>query len=610
MSTETDREYQEYLDYQEYLKYTAAQQQQAPRQAAPEEAAVDPEPGVMGKIGRGIAAAGDVGLSLVSGAVAQPVAGIAGLGTLLGGGSADDAADVVNATQSGLTWDPKTEGGQQAMRKVGGFIEPIVQKLDDTYYAAGVHNPVAAAALKTVVEGGMSVAGLKGLNLPARAAATRAAARNVATATDQVMKDAKRLGIVFDNDLIQTSVIDAAKKMGAGAGSPNPAIMELRTAVIKAKKASQKGVDDAYNAARATEGSIGTESVVSVAQQTRQQLLDRGFVLDDMPTIRKTLDQMEEIGTKSPLNGSSRAVTREFADINGAPYKVEAANPWASLNDLDALRQRLNRVKRDTPDGAAAATLRENIDAMIDGAFDRAAIAGDPTAIEAWKNARQLARSHAQKFNADRTIGRLVKEAATPEQFGRWILGASAMNAGKQAGQTVLRLRRILAKDPTKIDAIRKSVITETLAPLFEIQPNFEKAARNIKLLTDRNKSLLKSLNMNEKDLDTLRRAAHAAESAYDFPEFFTKTLFLSFVVRHVFGSGLAIKAARVRLANAALQFATGAGKRSERQLVRQFFDTEHQKPLILPDSEAGKVVALNAFAVDQAQRGREETEE
>lgn len=66
-------------------------------------------------------------LTFGSGMLAEPVAGLAGIGRLLTGGSLSDAAGLINRTQEALTYAPRTSGGQAGLQAVGGAIEDVIQ---------------------------------------------------------------------------------------------------------------------------------------------------------------------------------------------------------------------------------------------------------------------------------------------------------------------------------------------------------------------------------------------------------------------------------------------------------------------------------------------------
>jgi hypothetical protein len=63
--------------------------------------------------------------AMATGMLAEPVSGIVGMAALPFG--ADVAADAVRNTQQGLTYQPRTEAGQQGMQALQGFMQPIAE---------------------------------------------------------------------------------------------------------------------------------------------------------------------------------------------------------------------------------------------------------------------------------------------------------------------------------------------------------------------------------------------------------------------------------------------------------------------------------------------------
>jgi hypothetical protein len=63
--------------------------------------------------------------AMATGMLAEPVSGIVGMAALPFG--ADVAANAVRKTQQGLTYQPRTEAGQQGMQALQGFMQPIAE---------------------------------------------------------------------------------------------------------------------------------------------------------------------------------------------------------------------------------------------------------------------------------------------------------------------------------------------------------------------------------------------------------------------------------------------------------------------------------------------------
>lgn len=94
--------------------------------------------------------------TIASGAIAEPAAGIAGLVT--GALTQDPAAAeaVVSGVRERLTFEPRTEAGQQALQATGEFLQPVGEVLETAETTLGeaaleaTGSPAAAAAAATV----------------------------------------------------------------------------------------------------------------------------------------------------------------------------------------------------------------------------------------------------------------------------------------------------------------------------------------------------------------------------------------------------------------------------------------------------------------------------
>jgi hypothetical protein len=105
-----------------------------------------------------VGAAVEPNLSLLSGLVAQPVAGLAGLATGAGnalGLTKREPADVVREISGAMTYEPKTTGGKNAMSAVGYLPE----KFGELAHGAGekVSDLTGSPGLGTLVNTGMNV---------------------------------------------------------------------------------------------------------------------------------------------------------------------------------------------------------------------------------------------------------------------------------------------------------------------------------------------------------------------------------------------------------------------------------------------------------------------
>ena len=79
-------------------------------------------------------------LTMVTGAIAEPVSGFVGLAGLPFG--VDAASNAVRRTQEAMTFQPRTEAGQQSLQKLGGIAQGVADKV----------NPIAAGTVASLYD--------------------------------------------------------------------------------------------------------------------------------------------------------------------------------------------------------------------------------------------------------------------------------------------------------------------------------------------------------------------------------------------------------------------------------------------------------------------------
>lgn len=107
--------------------------------------------------------------TLITSAIAEPIAGLAGITQAVNPFAKTGAGErAVAATREALTFQPRTETGQAGLQAVGEALEPIAEKLgeaekflgDKTFEATG--SPALAAAAATIPTALMEILGIKG----------------------------------------------------------------------------------------------------------------------------------------------------------------------------------------------------------------------------------------------------------------------------------------------------------------------------------------------------------------------------------------------------------------------------------------------------------------
>jgi hypothetical protein len=225
--------------------------------------------------------------------------------------------------------------------------------------------------------------------------------------------------------------------------------------------------------------------------------------------------------------------------------------------------------------------LRDRLDTTIDDLWRRGAVSGDANAIQLWQDARGLARGHAKRFNADRTIRRMLMEDISAEGAYRLVVGSSAMGAKPQAVQTIKRMKDILGEDHPALVNIRKAMVRDVLMPALGDKANFGALGINIDKLLKNNYTLVQEVGLDVEQLRKLRRAAHVAnETVRLAPEKFGAEYVNSVIASVAFGHGIARKGAFVRTVRKLLNRSMGIGLMSKADIKRHLLDAEYDTPI------------------------------
>lgn len=190
---------------------------------------------------KALGAAENIG-SFVSGAVAEPLAGLAGIGALLPGGQTPTEA--IESTRNSLTYQPRSESGQEQQQATGKFLQPVAEAIDgagdflgdnafDFAKMFGASDEVAAtigALGKSAPTAALEALGIKGL----RSSTLKGAARlsgdakkaivqavptinELKSASSKIYKDLDRSGVKIKPqvyDRFVSSIEDTLKKEG------------------------------------------------------------------------------------------------------------------------------------------------------------------------------------------------------------------------------------------------------------------------------------------------------------------------------------------------------------------------------------------------------------
>lgn len=286
----------------------------------------------------GIAALAEMAAHFGSGAFATPLAGLAGAAGTMLPGPQGQGANVVENVQGGMTYQPRTPGGQ-ALQTVGGFLPGLIAKGGDAagqVAADATGSPAAGAAVNTAAQ-------------LAPALLLRGRAGKIAENVDRPATPAA--GPARPAAPTQKAAAPAERPTGlAGVSKDAPSIEQLRTEKNAAYKRSE-------------------EAGVQISEFSFKKL--KGKILNE---LGERVDPT--------LHPDTTAALKRVMDTKGA----------LSLEKLDQLRQIANDAKGSIKpaDQRLAARVVDSIDEFVDGISAKDITRGDPAGAAALKEARAL----------------------------------------------------------------------------------------------------------------------------------------------------------------------------------------------------------------------------
>jgi hypothetical protein len=252
-------------------------------------------------------------------------------------------------------------------------------------------------------------------------------------------------------DAIASRAAQVEGKVGAGLGNPESAPTDigsrLKVDLQSARDTSKAAVRSAYKAASETEAALTVDAARSMA--------------DDMARVPKEMELFTTDGM-TQLNAALKKLGNFKMLAKSGNLKP------ANIKMIERFRQGLNSAIDGTQgtERAALVRMKSTLDRHMSEAIDKGLLMGDEEAIGLLKNARELRRLHAVRFEAgkgDKTGNALLKvlddNGATPLQTVNYIV-----NTGKASGQDVAlgmvrRLKDIFGPDSEQMRLVKSAYL-------------------------------------------------------------------------------------------------------------------------------------------------------
>jgi hypothetical protein len=428
-------------------QFAPQQPQQADQQQAPQDQGFNLGRAALG-VGKKIAGGAEVAGTLLTGAVAEPIAGIAGLlapplASAIGVES-KSPGDVVRAVQKGMTFTPETEEGKKMLAAVGGAIEPVAKFADKMKLAAGEATQGAVESL-TGSEGAGRVAGAAVETIPAAAAeffgmrgtrSLKQAAQQEKALTASTPSEIPR----FDETGIRatTGELDQAKPGGFDLlkqeqlllGQSGPAGEQLRGFKLAQSQEVEKFLSDMAPSDAQLVGPAIKDAIElrrSSAKFKRKQAYDvlaevtkdTDLKLSHTPIIN-ALPDAGELADFAAINpGQSKAVDNLMAEF-GLDASKQAADFLEknnidlrplSVDNAEAFRKRLGSIEKSDATGNTGrivGPMRSALDEEFDLASLQLERLGSESVARAAKNARLSNVALKKEFDESGLVDRLI----------------------------------------------------------------------------------------------------------------------------------------------------------------------------------------------------------
>lgn len=276
--------------------------------------------------------------TMLTGAIAEPLAGIAGVGAGMLPGQEGAASQAVESTREGLTSQPTTEAGRTALKSFGEAIEPIVEPITSAIDAAAdfvfneTGSPALAAAVKATPTAIAEVLGLKGLQ------AVRTGTKLINESgepTQALRKELDKHGLTYENltpearasipDVADPNLLPAPKKEVASAG-------EL--ALVEQIKSGAR--DDALAPIKVVNDRIVNDRL---GQEALRQGFEPGFVQAVKTAQPQTKQSMKKMLTMMERITKNRRLALDFRPTDIVGQEV--------MHRLSFIRNKANDARKE-----------------------------------------------------------------------------------------------------------------------------------------------------------------------------------------------------------------------------------------------------------------------
>ena len=522
-------------------------------------------------LGQQIKGTGEMALTMLTGALTEPLAGLEGIIHGVAAFVAGDndpllrAAETVQRRRERGTRLPRTEAGRESLQAVAAPIEALFKN---------VVQPLAEAGGRVVEAATMGLVG----SVPVSTA--------IQTVAETFPMGRPRPGDVARRRQGQQRVRDLETSTGISLDLPIE--MQAERAGQRAEVLTQGQTSRAQNFGEVQQSLINareiaknnTDVLFDIARDTKAAV-PRDFITVLNTSIKESIKDFDITDFKGDVMSNRVNLNNRLKELDAL---VLSENRSAvQLNELSAFRQRLNRNQGlDASERLALGKVKGVLDSFLDDMFNADMVSGDPAAIQRWRDANAAFADYKKTFSDDKVIAKLTEQEVNATQIKSWIMGTNAVGAKVQAADVVNSIADIIGRDSPQFDAIRKEVLFDVLQPIMkpEVTPadlkayvkNYDKFVRNNKPFAD---SVFPESIGALKDLRDLAQGATGVLST-QFQFNFSTT-----AARGLWGNALARSAVRIGLLAQVFALMGSAGTTRARQISARISGYSLQTPVL-----------------------------
>lgn len=370
--------------------------------------------------------------TMLSGALAEPIAGVAGIASIPFKGS--EAGDIVRRVREALTYQPKTPEGEQALRSIAETLSPLTSALESAEKAAGEFGYEALGPVGGAI--GETLPTLAGELIGA--AAARGAARSAKSLTGDVpaqpaalIREAEQAGVpLMTSDVIQPetfvgkSIQQSAEKIPlVGTGPVREAQQGLRQRAVE-------NIADKY-------GEYSYDAIIKSLNDKKDTI--RKAAGSTLERVGNTLDPIGEV----PLSNARQAIT-EARDVLSQPGVIKSSG---ALEDLQTLVDALDEPQTFTSLKENRTAFREIVDSTDKA--DRSQMTS---------RAKSLLTKVGEGLTKD--MESFAKSNLSPQEFTQW-KRANTVYASEAAKLTKTKLKNVLDKGDVTPESVKTMLFSQ-----------------------------------------------------------------------------------------------------------------------------------------------------